>query len=184
MSRLALTDLVLVTGNPHKLADARRITAIEIEGVDIDLPEIQSLDVEKVLRGKGEEAWRRVGRPLVVEETALELPALNGFPGALVKWMLESIGADGIADAAIKLGNPRAVARCQLLVRDGNETIFAEGVTHGTLVQPARGEGGFGWDPVFVPDGYERTSSELGLEVKDRIGHRGRAWQALLARLG
>ncbi len=183
MSRLSLGHLVLVTGNPNKLEEARRITGVEIDAVDIDLPEIQSNRLEEVLRAKGEEAWRRVGRPLIVEETGLELTALNGFPGPMVKWMIDSVGAAGLADAALRLGDPRAVARCQLLVVDGDETIMAEGSAAGTLVLPARGDFGFGWDPVFQPEGYDRTSAELGEEIKDRIGHRGRAWRALVGKL-
>ena len=183
MTRLALRSLVLVTGNPNKLEEARRITGVEIEAVDIDLPEIQSANLEEVLRAKGDEAWRRVGRPLIVEETGLELAALNGFPGPMVKWMIDSVGPEGLADAAIRLGDARAVARCQLLVVDGDETVMAEGSAAGTLVLPARGDFGFGWDPVFQPDGHDRTSAELGQEIKDRIGHRGRAWRALTAKL-
>ncbi len=120
---------------------------------------------------------------MIVEETGLELPALNGFPGPLVKWMLDAIGPEGLASAAIRLGDPRAVARCQLLVTDGEETVIAEGVANGTLVSPPRGDSGFGWDTVFQPDGYDRTSAELGDQIKDRISHRGRAWTALVAKL-
>ncbi len=183
MSAGTLDDLTLVTGNPNKLEEARRITGVEIEGVEIDLPEIQSLHLEEVLRAKADEAWRRVGRPVVVEETGLELVAMNGFPGPLVKWMLDAIGPEGIARTAIALGDPRAIARCQLLVRDGERTLFAEGSTEGILVLPARGDAGFGWDPVFQPDGHDLTYAELGREIKDRIGHRGRAWSALLVDL-
>ena len=183
MRRFRLADMSLVTGNPNKVREAERITGCEIASLEIDLPEIQSMNLEHVLRAKGEEAWRRAGRPVIVEETGLELPAMNGFPGPMVKWMIDSIGPEGLAEAAIRLGDPRAVARCMLLVTDGEETLVAEGVAEGTLVLPARGETGFGWDPVFQPDGYDRTSAELGDEVKDRISHRGRAWRDLLSKL-
>jgi len=74
---------VLVTGNPGKLAEARRLlgSGADLQAVEVDLPEIQSLDLEAILRAKAEEAWRRVGRPLVVEEAGLGLAALHGFPG-------------------------------------------------------------------------------------------------------
>ncbi len=181
---VSLDGLALVTGNPDKLAETRRLTGVEIEGIEFDLPEIQSLDLEAVVRAKAAEAWRRVRRPLVVEETGLELAALNGFPGPLVKWMLDAVGPQGIARTAHRLGDPRAVARCQLLVTDGERTLLAEGSTEGVLVLPPRGDDGFGWDPVFQPAGHDRTYAELGPEIKDRIGHRGRAWRALLDELG
>jgi non-canonical purine NTP pyrophosphatase (RdgB/HAM1 family) len=173
----------LVTGNAAKRAEAERILGRVVDCAPLDLPEIQELDLLAVLRAKGEEAWRRLRRPLVVEETGLELPALGGFPGPLVKWMLQAAGAEGIARAAHALGDPRATARCALLWTDGGRTVVGEGSTAGALVLPGRGSGGFGWDPVFQPAGESRTYGELPAADKDRLGHRGRAWRALLAQL-
>lgn len=174
---------VLVTGNPNKVDEARRITGLEIEAVRLELPEIQSLDLAEVLAEKCEEAWRRLERPLVVEETGLELEAMGGFPGPLVRWMLEAMGPEGVARSALALGNPRVTARCMLMYRDADSTVVAEGVDSGELVLPARGSGGFGWDPVFQPDGSRQTWAEAGTAAKDRNAHRGRAWRALLRKL-
>jgi len=117
----------------------------------------------------------------VVEETGLALPALGDFPGPLVKWMLEAIGAQGIARTVHALGDPRAVAQCALLYRDAARSVIARGETRGHLVLEPRGEGGFGWDPVFVPEERRETYAELRPEEKDALGHRGRAWRALRA---
>ena len=174
---------VLVTGNANKRREAERIVGHRLETVEIDLPEIQSGDLIEVLRFKAESAWQRLERPVVVEETGLELACMNGFPGPLVKWMLEAVGDEGIAQVAIRAGDPGVVARCALMLLDGDREVIAEGSTAGRLVLPPRGEGGFGWDPVFEPDGLERTYAELGDEVKDRIGHRGRAWREFLRKL-
>lgn len=173
----------LVTGNRGKLLEAERILGFHPDACALDLPEIQSLDLLEVLRAKADEAWRRLQRPIVVEETGLELEAMNGFPGPLVKWMLEAMGAAGIARSANALGNPRASAHCALCLRDGSTTIIAEGRTHGLLVPEPRGEHGFGWDPIFVPDDHDVTYAELAPEVKDLIGHRGRAWRRFLEKL-
>lgn len=175
--------LLLVTGNAGKLAEALRLVGGGLEAVDLDLPEVQSLDLAEVLRAKAAEAWRVVGRPLVVEETGLYLAALEGFPGPLVKWMLAAVGADGIARTALALGDGRVEARCALLWFDGEREVLAQGSTRGQLVLPGRGTRGFGWDPVFQPDGENRTYGELEPEEKDALGHRGRAWRALLAKL-
>lgn len=183
MDPTRLPSFVLVTGNKNKLAEAERILGRELSSHAVDLPEIQSLDLEEVLLAKGEEAWRRLGRPLVVEETGLELDAMGGFPGPLVKWMLEAMEPEGIARAANALGNPRATARCALLYTDGECRIVAEGATSGRLVPTPRGTRGFGWDPVFVPDGCQISYAELSSAEKDRLGHRGRAWRALARRL-
>jgi non-canonical purine NTP pyrophosphatase (RdgB/HAM1 family) len=175
---------VLVSGNRGKIAEARRVVGEGLEAVEVDLPEIQSLSFREVVEEKAAEAWRRLGRPLVVEEAGLELAALNGFPGPLVKWMLDAVGAEGIARTAAALGDVRATARCLLLYRDAYRTVLAEGSTAGTLVLPLRGERGFGWDPAFLPDGESRTFAELAGPEKDAVSHRGRAWRDLLAKLG
>jgi XTP/dITP diphosphohydrolase len=174
---------VLVTGNRGKIAEARRIAGADLPAVELDLPEIQSLDLLEVLRQKGEEAWNRLAQPLVVEEAGLELAALGGFPGPLVKWMLAAAGESGLARTALALGDPRATARCALYYRDGSRVLIAEGSTTGTLVLPGRGAEGFGWDPVFQPDGCDRTFGELTGPEKDRFSHRGKAWRDLIARL-
>ncbi len=179
-----MIPFALVTGNPGKLAEARIALGTDIEAVEVDLPEIQSLDYREVLRAKAEEAWRRVGRPLIVEEAGLDLAALNGFPGPLVKWMLEAVGAEGIARTAASLGETRASARCFLLYKDGEQEVMAEGRTEGALVLPGRGNHGFGWDPVFLPDGSSQTFGELTGGGKDAVSHRGKAWREMARRLG
>jgi len=179
----AAAPLLLVTGNPGKLAEARRLAGRALAAIDLDLPEIQSLDLEETLRAKAATAFAAVGRPLVVEETGLELAAMNGFPGPLVRWMLEAIGAEGIARTARALGDARARAVCLLGWTDGERVIVGRGETAGELVLPARGKRGFGWDPVFRPDGETRTYGELADAEKDALSHRGRAWRDLLARL-
>jgi XTP/dITP diphosphohydrolase len=76
-----------------------------------------------------------------------------------------------------------AVARCMTLYCDGEREVVGEGVERGTLVLPPRGDGGFGWDPVFLSEGESRTYGELPAGDKDRIGHRGEAWRDLKAKL-
>lgn len=177
---LRLQGAALVTGNPGKLAEARRLCGVDLQSVEIDLPEIQSLDIRTVLRAKATEAFDRLQRPLVVDETALELAALNGFPGVLVKWMLDAVGAEGVARTANRLGDTRATARCALLFYTGNQEVFAEGATDGHLVLPPRGDLGFGWDLIFEPDEHDLTYAEISGPAKDRISHRGKAWRTLI----
>jgi non-canonical purine NTP pyrophosphatase (RdgB/HAM1 family) len=175
-----LPPFTFVTGNAGKRVEVERILGAAVDCADVDLPEVQSLDIREVVLAKGREAWRLLGRPLVVEETGLELAALNGFPGPLVKWLLKAVGADGIARTALALGEPRVTARCVVAyTTDGVDFVTAEGATHGAVVLPGRGGHGFGWDPVFLPEGEGRTYGELSAADKDSIGHRGRAWRAL-----
>ena len=180
-----LRDLpfVLVTGNRNKLLEAERILGFRPDNADIDLPEIQSLDLHQVVQAKADEAWQRLQRPLVVEETGLELAAMNGFPGPLVKWMLQAVGPQGIARAAHALEESRVTARCLLLYVDGSSRLTGEGATEGRLILEPEGDQGFGWDPVFVADGETVSYAQLSGARKDQIGHRGRAWRDLQRQL-
>jgi len=177
-----LAGTVFVTGNRMKLAEARRLSGTGIESVDLDLPEIQSLDLEEVLRAKGEAAWARLGRPLLVDETALALSALNGFPGPLIKWLLDAVGSEGTARLAALHGDSRAEAQSGLYWTDGQRVVTVTGAVPGRLVTP-RGTARFGWDAIFQPDGGDRTYAELAAEEKDAISQRGKAWRALIAEL-
>lgn len=168
----------LVTGNANKLAEAERILGCSLDSRAIDLPEIQSLSLDEVLEAKVLEAYRRAGRPVVVEETGLFLQAMGGFPGPLIKWMLDAMGAEGVARTALALGDPRASAICALAYHDGERTLKGVGETRGFLLDGARGQHGFGWDPVFRPEESELSFAELSPEEKDHFGHRGRAWRA------
>ena len=180
---LSSLPFVLVTGNRSKIAEARLALGADLEAVELDLPEIQSLDLIEILRSKADEAWRQIGRPLVIEDVSLELAAFNGFPGPMIKWMLQALGAEGMARAAHALGDARALARCGLLYRDAERTVAAEGLTEGELILPGRGGHGFGWDPVFLPRGETRTFAEISGKEKDAVSHRGKAWRELMKRL-
>lgn len=171
----------MVTGNAGKLQEAERLLGFRPPYEGLDLPEIQSLDLIEVLRAKADEAWRRLQRPVVVDETGLTLDSLGGFPGPLIKWMLKSVGVAGIARVAHQLGDPRAAACCALIYFDGEREVVTQAEVAGRLLEEPRGDGGFGWDPIFVPEGHDQTYAEMSAETKDRCGHRGKVWRQLEA---
>lgn len=176
---------LFVTGNPGKLREARRLWGRPLEALALDLPEIQSLDLEEVLSAKLEAARAAApaGGTIVVEEAGLELSALNGFPGPFVRYLLEAVGAEGIARIGVALGDRRVRAVCRLAWSDGQRTLVGRGECAGTLALPGRGEYGFGFDPVFVPDGSELTFGEMDESEKDVVSHRGNAWRDLARQL-
>lgn len=177
-------NLVFVTSNPNKLREAEAVLGRPLESCDLDLPEIQSLDLVEVVRDKAANAARRLGRPVLVEDTGLELAGLGGFPGPLVRWVLASVGAEGIARMAHAFGDPGATARCLLCATDGETEVFGEGVVAGSIAARPRGRGGFGWDSVFVPEQPGgRTYGEMREDEKNAISHRRRAFEALRAAL-
>lgn len=179
-------DFVFVTGNEDKQREAERLLGYRPAALALDLPELQGLDLRAIVEAKAAAAYAAVGRPVVVEDVSFEMAALGGFPGPLVKWMLGALGPERFAGVALALGDGRATAICALAYYDGESPdaercrVF-EGRTAGMLVAEARGGHGFGWDPVFRPEGSALTSAELPPAEKDRHSHRGKAWRALLA---
>jgi len=173
----------LVTSSPHKAEEIAAITGHTFPASALDLPEIQSLDLREVLRHKAREAYGRLGRPVVVEDVSLELNGLNGFPGPLVKWLLKAAGPQGLIALCRGAGEWRARAVCGVLGWDGVHETWAEGIVEGTIAPEPRGVSGFGWDPVFIPDGRERTFAEMKADEKNAVSHRGTAWRGLISRL-
>jgi non-canonical purine NTP pyrophosphatase (RdgB/HAM1 family) len=177
-----ISDYTLVTSSPHKAEEIAAIVGTALPTAALDLPEIQSLDLREVLRHKAREAFGRLGRPVVVEDVSLELVGLKGFPGPLVKWLLRAAGPEGLIALCRGTGEWRARAVCGVLGWDGGREVWAEGVVDGAIVAKPRGASGFGWDPVFVPDGYDRTYAEMSADGKNAISHRGAAWREFVNR--
>lgn len=181
---MQLDDLVFVTSNQGKVREAEAVLARALDHLALDLPEIQSLDLEEVVRAKVEAAWQTLQRPVLVEDTGLELTGLGGFPGPLIRWLLISVGPEGIARIAHTFGDPRARARCLVCAGDGESTILGDGVVEGSIALEPRGSGGFGWDSVFMPDdGGGRTYGEMEEDEKNLISHRRKAFDALRTKL-
>ena len=143
--------------------------------LEIDLPEPQELDTVAITKAKLETVSRLGFREVIVEDVALHFAALNGLPGPLVKWFLKSIGARGMYDIAARAGilSAEAVAVIGYLNGAGEIAVF-EGRVPGALVEP-RGGDGFGWDPIFVPEGSQKSYAELSDSEKSGLSHRGRA---------
>jgi non-canonical purine NTP pyrophosphatase (RdgB/HAM1 family) len=182
---MRLDELVFVTSNLDKVREAEAVLGRSVQHQAIDLPEVQSLDLMEVVRSKAAAAVARLDRPVLVEDTGLELVGLGGFPGPLVRWVLSTVGAEGIARIAHAFENQRAVARCLLCATDGDTEVFGEGVVHGRITPAPRGPGGFGWDSVFEPDvPGGRTYGEMSEAEKNAISHRHRAFEALRVELG
>lgn len=152
-------SLYFITGNANKFADAKAFLG-EIEQLDIDLTEVQGLDPHDIIKAKLQEAFKHHQGEFILDDVSLHMDCLNGLPGPLVKWFIKSIGLDGLANLADKLGNNKAeVGTIIAYAKSPDNVIFFEGHAKGIIVQP-RGKGGFGWDVIFQPDGSEQTYAE------------------------
>lgn len=172
----------IVSGNAGKISEFRRLipATVPFENVDLDLPEIQSLDSAEIIADKAKRAFAIVGKPVVVEDVTAGLSALNGLPGPFIKYFEKQLGND----ALFRLGGEGAAAivTCTIGYYDGTVLRIAKGSVHGT-VHAARGTNGFGFDCCFVPDGQPKTYAEMLVEEKDAISHRALAVQDLLQQL-
>jgi inosine triphosphate pyrophosphatase len=170
--------LFFITGNQGKLAEAKSIIP-NIEGLDIELPEIQGVDAHNIIEAKLKAAFEHKSGEFVVEDTSLYYEGLNGLPGPLVKWFLETVGPDGLYKFAKGFNAYKATAKTIVgYAKDPNNIQFFEGNTEGQVVEP-RGEQGFGFDPVFQPDGYNQTFAEMGRDEKNKISMRRLAFGQL-----
>lgn len=170
--------IYFITGNKNKLAEVQAVLP-DVKQLDIDLPEIQEIDAQKIIEAKLIEALNHQKGEFIVEDTSLRLDCLNGLPGPLIKWFLQAIGNQGLAELAEKMGNDQAEAVTMIgYAKSQNEMKFFEGRVKGKIVNP-RGETKFGWDPIFIPDGYDKTFAELGIEEKNKISMRRMALNKL-----
>ncbi|MDY6777917.1 MAG: non-canonical purine NTP pyrophosphatase [Candidatus Nanohaloarchaea archaeon] len=170
--------LTFVTSNPDKLTEAEDILGIKMERKDIELQEIQAVDIETVARAKVEAARRHIDPPVMVTDTGLYLEGLNGLPGALIKWFYKRIGNEGICD--ILDGKPReAEASTCIALHDGSDIHTFQGTVQGHIPETPRGDRGFGWDPIFVPEQHESTFAEMEPGTKNVLSMRKEALQKL-----
>ena len=189
------TRVVLATKNPGKVAELRRIlqpyAGIELVGLD-DVPPYEpgpetGETFEENALAKAREAVSATGLPAVADDSGLAVAALNGMPGVLSARWAGRHGDDG-ANLAVLLGQlqdvPDArraaafVCAAAYALPDGGEGVVRAEL-RGRVIREPRGSGGFGYDPVLVPDGDTRTTAEMSAEDKDAISHRGQAFRAL-----
>ncbi|MFA7254267.1 MAG: non-canonical purine NTP pyrophosphatase [Patescibacteria group bacterium] len=169
--------IYFITGNKDKFNEAKAIIP-ELEQLEIDLPEIQSLDPHEVIRAKLEAAKMHHSGDFVVEDTSVELECLNGFPGPLVKSFLSALGTDGITGVTKRYEDNKVTARTIIGFMSGEKVEFFEGSLKGQIVH-ARGDQDFAWGPIFQPDGYNKTFGEMSREEKNSISMRGVAFRKL-----
>jgi XTP/dITP diphosphohydrolase len=190
--------VLLATRNAGKLAELQRMLVdgpVEVVGLaDVaefpEAPETGATFAENAL-AKARDAAAATGLPSVADDSGLVVDALNGMPGVLsARW--SGRHGDDVANLELLLGQlgdvpderrgAAFVCAAALVVPGGRETLV-HGEWTGRIVRAPRGTGGFGYDPIFVPDGEERTSAELTAQEKDEASHRGRAMRALLPHL-
>ncbi|AXB47251.1 RdgB/HAM1 family non-canonical purine NTP pyrophosphatase [Amycolatopsis albispora] len=196
-----MSRLLVASRNAKKLGELRRILDAEgLGGIEVlglgDLPEFPEAPetgatFEENALAKARDAAAATGLPSVADDSGLAVDALNGMPGVLsARWSgrhgddqanLDLVLAQ-LSDTPDERRGAAFVCTTALVVPGGEETVV-RGEWRGTLLREERGTNGFGYDPIFVPEGGTRTSAELEPSEKDAQSHRGRALRALLPHL-
>jgi inosine triphosphate pyrophosphatase len=158
-----------ITGNKGKFDEVKSILG-NVKQLDIDLPEIQEIDAKEIIKAKLEEALMHRKGEFMVEDTSLYLEALNGLPGPLIKWFLKTIGNEGVYQIAKKFNKFGVQAKTYIGYTKNEEIYFFEGVVSGKIVKP-KGTG-FGWDPIFQPEGYKKTFGQMSSKQKNKLSMR------------
>jgi len=177
-----MSKLYFITGNKEKLEEAKAIIP-HLEGLKVDLPEIQELNPEKIIRAKLAEARKKYRRTFFVEDTSLYIKCLNGMPGPLIKWFMDALGNKGIYDLVSKYSDNRAIAKTVVGYSNGKEIRIFEGEVKGIIVNPGK-INAFGWDAIFQPEGSTVTFAEMSKNEKNKISMRRNALLKLQEYLG
>ena len=184
-------ELIFATANKHKLSEAQAILGNGFSlvvpsqlGLTGEIPETADTLKENAIM-KAKFLWDKFGRPCFADDTGLEVDFLNGRPG-VYSARYAGIEADPVKNMQ-KLLKELNGANCRkarfvtvvALILDENRIILFEGALEGSILEASSGCGGFGYDPLFMPEGYSKTLAELSAEEKNRISHRGIAMRKL-----
>lgn len=155
-----MASATFITGNQRKTAYLAKYLGHPVAHEKLDLNEIQSLDVHEIVRHKVRQAYEKAGKPVLVEDVALEFMALGRLPGPFIKWFMEEMPAQEICDL-LKGKDRSAVARCVFGHFDGQTETYFEGSLAGKIAKRPMGDNGFGWDCIFIPEGFGVTRAML-----------------------
>lgn len=184
--------LIFATNNTHKATEIRSVLKDDIQlitlkeaGIDLEIPEPYD-NLEENARAKSTTIFNLTGINCFSEDTGLEVEALGGEPGVKsARYAGEGRSFDANIDKLLArlegVTNRKARFRTVIsLLLDGRETLF-EGICEGRIIEIRRGENGFGYDPVFVPDGAELSFAEMDMAGKNKFSHRKKATEKLVA---
>ncbi|AEH24998.1 XTP/dITP diphosphatase [Pyrococcus yayanosii] len=172
--------IFFITSNPGKVREAATYLqplGIEIVQRKVPYPEVQAESLEEVVKFGLEWLSERIEGPFFIEDSGLFIEALRGFPGVYSAYVFKTIGNEGILKLMEGIEERDAHFKSVIGYWDGKAYIFT-GIVKGSIATEARGGGGFGFDPIFIPNGFSKTFAEMTTKEKNAISHRGKALKA------
>jgi XTP/dITP diphosphohydrolase len=172
--------IAFVTSNPGKVEEARTYfepLGIEVYQLHFPYPEIQADTLEEVAEYGVKWLSERLNLPFFLDDSGLFIEALRGFPGVYSAYVYKTLGYEGILKLLEGIEKREAYFKSVVAYWDGEVHMFS-GRVDGEITREPRGSGGFGFDPIFRPHGFDKTFAEMTTEEKNKISHRGRALKA------
>lgn len=183
-----MKQIWFATGNTGKLREVQEKYykyGIAVEQLNAPYPEIQADTLAEVVESGLNWLWGEHGRPVIIDDSGLFIDSQKGFPGVYSAYVLKTLGCQGIIQLMKGESDTKAHFQCcaGYMNEDGDITI-AEGRVDGNLILEMLGDWGFGFDPIFVPAGHDKTFAEMSLSEKNQLSHRARAFEMLAEKLG
>jgi XTP/dITP diphosphohydrolase len=179
---VATVELRFISSSAEKIAEVSGILApfgVAITPVDLKIEEIQTEDLEALVRRKALKAFDKVRRPLLVEHTAIYLNHLNGLPGGLTSVFWKRLQAERFCELFGNTVDPGLTVKTMVGYVDGRKISYFEGEVVGRVASEPAGDRGFGWDCAFIPEGQDVTYAQLTGEEKNQISMRRLALEKL-----
>lgn len=183
-----MLKVVLATNNLHKIEEIKpllpkiELLTLKDAGIEANIPETAETFVQNaMLKAKG--VFHLCGLPCIADDSGLEIIALNNRPGVHSAYYSgtrdNQKNIEKVLQEMQNETNRKARFKTVMVYYDANSFRYFEGITYGTITKEPRGEQGFGYDPVFIPDGSDKTYAQMSLEEKNRISHRAKAIKKL-----
>ena len=166
--------ITLITGNVGKVKEVSRYLGMPIEHVELDLDEIQSLDLNEIVKDKAERAFEKVKTAVLVEDVSFVFNSFGKLPGPFIKWFQKELGNEGLCRLVDNKDRSCVATVCYGFC-DGNTVDFFSGSMEGSVSENPRGENSFGWASIFIPNGYDKTYAELTNEEQAVVAMRNKA---------
>lgn len=174
-------NFTFITGNENKARYVAEWLGKDVPHHKVDLDEIQTLDLHKLVTHKVKQAYDILKTPVLVEDAQLRFDALGNLPGPFIKYFVEELKPAGICRLLNSFDDRTAHGYICYALYDGTDLQFFEGEMHGHIADAPRGSGGFGYDPTFINDDYTQTRAEMSEEDYAKTSYRKMALDKLKA---
>ncbi len=177
-------ELFMVTSNIHKFVETREFAkeyGIKLIQKNIDIQEIRGT-LEDIIMAKAKKAYEEIKTPVICDDSGFFIDSLNDFPGEFSRFVIEKIGNEGIIKLMENKESKGAEFRCMACYFDGSNFKLSLGIVRGKVIDEIRGRFGFGYDPIFIPEGFTKTFAE-DFEIKMKTSHRKKAFTGLFKKI-